>query len=109
MRSLFSLPRIVLYTDHQILKFLNNQRNIYSMLVRWTNFLQKFMFVIKYKSRATNYVLDVLSCRTVLLTMLREEIVGLDCSEELYEGDEDFGTTWPKCSTRQPAEDFPIS
>lgn len=53
--------------------------------------MQNFLFLIKHKSRVTNYLANALSLRIVLLIMLRENIVGLKYLKKIYKEDEDFG------------------
>lgn len=82
----------MLYNDQRAQKFLNSQRNVDSMHVKWTNFLQRYSFVIKHMSRPTNCVADALSRQLMLLTALQEEIFRLKFSKDLYkEEEEDFG------------------
>lgn len=40
----------VLFTDHQTLKFINNQNIINQMHARWFSYIQKFSFSLKHKS-----------------------------------------------------------
>lgn len=79
------------------------------MRTRWANYLQKFPFVIKLKSDATNWVTDALICRVALLTTLSQEVIGFEYLKELYEVDVDFGEIWVKFLAKQHMKDYHVT
>ncbi|PKU60243.1 hypothetical protein MA16_Dca024105 [Dendrobium catenatum] len=98
----------VLCCDHKALQYINTQKSINRMHARWILFLQKFSFVLKHKSGAQNRVADALSRRSMLITQLKAEFVGLECLQELYAEDDDFARSWLKCTNKEPDEDYSI-
>lgn len=84
----------VLYTDHEALKYFNNQRKLNRMHGRWISYLQRFSFILKYKYVQQNTVADALSRRAELLVTLKNEIIGFKHLKDLYAEDEDFKGIW---------------
>ncbi|GJS92033.1 RNA-directed DNA polymerase [Tanacetum coccineum] len=96
----------VVYSDHQSLKYFQTQRHLNKIHARWASFLEKFNYVIKHKSGASNKVADALSRKTTLLVTISNEVVGFDSIKELYASDEDFGNIWMELETKQHRGEF---
>lgn len=67
----------ILFCDHQSLRFLNPLRNLSRMYSRWVLVLQKFNFLFKHKKGKQNVVVDALSMRVHLLTVIKLILHGL--------------------------------
>lgn len=98
----------ILLTDHFSLKFLQSQKSISRMHARWLQFLQRFNFVLKHTSGNVNKVVDALSRKGTLLTLLQGEITAFDHITDLYATDQDFKHIWEKCLLHQPCLDYHI-
>jgi hypothetical protein len=70
--------------------------------------MQKFTFILKYKSGKQNKVADALSRRVALLVTLQSEITSLEHLRALYAEDEDFKEVKEKCMSKQLNADFHI-
>ncbi|GJU47931.1 ribonuclease H-like domain-containing protein [Tanacetum coccineum] len=92
----------VVYSDHQSLYYFHTQRHLNKIHARWTSFLEKFYYVIKHKSGASNKVADALSRKTTLLVTISNEVVGSDSIKELYTVIKMiFGNIWMELETKQ--------
>ncbi|KAK6115419.1 hypothetical protein DH2020_007688 [Rehmannia glutinosa] len=77
----------VLFTDHDSLKYISSQTNVFARHASWAAFLEQFMFVLRHKSGASNRVADALSRRHSLFTDLRVAVDGFDTFTSLYVAD----------------------
>lgn len=51
--------KLILFSNHFSLKFLQTQKTISRMHARWLSFIQRFNFVIKHKAGNTNVVASI--------------------------------------------------
>jgi len=72
------------------LKYLKGQHKLNPRHAKWVEFLESFLFVMKYKKGSSNVALDALSRQYSPLSLMKAHILGLQFLKELYEGDEDF-------------------
>ena len=87
----------VLYSDHEALKYINEQHKLKPRHAKWVELLQAFSFSIKHKAGVLNNVADALSRRYALVSTMKVRVVGFEVLKELYEEDEDFGEVWREC------------
>jgi len=64
----------VIHSDHESLKYLNCQHKLNKRHAKWMKFLEKFLYVIKYKKGNTNIVADALLRRHALFSKLIPEL-----------------------------------
>ncbi|PKI68375.1 hypothetical protein CRG98_011283 [Punica granatum] len=86
----------ILYIDHEALKHLHSQDKVSARHVSWVAYLERFTFVVKYKTGVTNRVVDVLSRRRSILNRMTVEIPGFSSFAELLEVDPHFSVTLAK-------------
>ena len=65
--------------------------------MKWVEFMQSYTFVLKHRSGRSNWVVDALSRRQLLLTVMQVEVVGFDELKNLYQEDLDFVEAWEAC------------
>lgn len=95
----YLLPNeFVLYTNHQALQYLNTQGKLNQRHLKWVEFLQSYIFVLKHRSGKYNRVADALSRRQLLLIEMQIEVIGFKKLKNLYPQDPDFAEAWKACT-----------
>jgi len=61
---------------------------------KWIEFIETFLYVIKYKQGKENIMVDALSRRYVLLSTLDARFLGFEHIKELYKDDSDFAKVY---------------
>ena len=74
----------MIHCDHESLKFLKSQGKLNKRHARWVEFLEQFSYVIKHKQGKANIVVDALSRRHSLLSILETKFLSFDHIKELY-------------------------
>jgi hypothetical protein len=64
---------------------------------KWVEFIETFLYVIKYKQGKENIVADALSRRYVLLHTMNTRLLGFEYVKELYDNDSDFIKIYNAC------------
>ncbi|RDX91862.1 Retrovirus-related Pol polyprotein from transposon 17.6, partial [Mucuna pruriens] len=91
-------PReFIIHFDHQSLEFLKSQGKLQKRHGKWSEFIEMFSYVIKYKKGKENTMADALSRRYALLTSLQTKLLGFKIIKDLYVNDSDFGQVWNSC------------
>ena len=103
--------QFVLYSDHNALRHLHDQKKVSDQHSRWIEYLQDYAFVIQHKKGKDNVVADDLSRRPSVLNMIRVHVTGFKQMVEAYADCLDFGKILHALSDGPTSEynDFYIS
>jgi hypothetical protein len=94
----YLLPEeFVIHSDHESLKHLKSQLKMNKRHAKWSEFIESFPYIIKYKKGKDNVVADALSQCHVLLSQLDAKILGLESIKDLYATDSYFVEPFLKC------------
>ena len=80
----------VIHTDHESLKHLKEQDKLNRRHAKWVEFIETFLYVIKYKQGKENIVANALSRRYALVSTLNAKLLGFEYVKELYANDYGF-------------------
>jgi hypothetical protein len=75
---------------------------------KWSEFIESFPYIVKYKKGQDNIVADALSRRHALLTQLDAKILGLESIKELYATDSYFAEPYAKCGNGKGWEKYHV-
>ena len=91
-------PReFVIHIDHESLKHLKGQDKLNKRHARWMEYIETFLYVIRYKQGKENIVADALSLRYVLLTFMSAKMLGFEYVKDMYADDADFSDVYKAC------------
>jgi hypothetical protein len=76
---------------------LKGQGKLNKMHAKWLEFIETFIYVIKYKQGKENIVADALSIRYAPVSTLNAKLLGFDYVKELYANDDDFASVYRAC------------
>ncbi|RDY11662.1 hypothetical protein CR513_03652, partial [Mucuna pruriens] len=79
------------------LRYLKGQHKLNKRHCKWVEFLEIFLYVIKYKQGKTKIVADVLSQRHMLIAMMEAKLPGFKSHNDLYMDDNDFKEAYDHC------------
>ena len=87
----------MIHTDHESLKHLKGQGKLNKRHARRMEFIETFLYVIRYKQGKENVVADALSRRYVLLTSISTKMLGFEYVKDMYANDADFANVYLAC------------
>ena len=87
----------VIHTDHESFEHFKSQHKLNKRHAHWSEFLEPFPYVIRYKKGKENVVADALSRRYVLISTLDAKLLGFEHIKQLYNDDLDFGENCRLC------------
>ena len=93
-------------SDHESLKHLKGQFKLIRRHAKWSEFIESFPYIVKYKKGKDNVVADALSRRHALLSQLDAKILGLESIKDLYATDTCFAESFLKCCDGKGWEKF---
>jgi len=103
----YLLPKeFVIHSDHESLKHLKGQLKLNKRHAKWSEFIESFPYIVKYKKGKENVVADALSRRHALLSQLDVKILGLENIKDLYATDSFFAEPFAKCCDVKGWEKF---
>jgi hypothetical protein len=94
----YLLPKeFIIHSDHESLKHLKGKLKLNKRHAKWSEFIESFPYIVKYKKGKDNVVTNALSRRQALLTQLDAKIFGLEGIKDLYATDSYFVDPFSKC------------
>ena len=96
LEALSVASRIVLYSDHMALRFLNSQKKLNSCHGNWVKFFQPYRYMIKHKTGVENKVADALSRRVSILVAVSNKVTRFERIKNDYESYPDFGKVYQR-------------
>ena len=80
----------MLYSDHEVLKYLNSQTRLNVRHRKWVEFHQIYTSVLKHNAGVENKLADGLSRRVMILIVMSAEVIGFDRLREEYDSCPNF-------------------
>ena len=84
------LPQeFVIFSNHEVLKYISSQKNLNIRHGRWIEFLQNYTYTLRHKG-VENKAVDALNRRLTILTILSNQVVRFEKIKTEYESCPDF-------------------
>jgi hypothetical protein len=94
----YLLPKeFIIHFDHESLKHLKGQLKLNKRHAKWSELIESFPYIVKYKKGKDNVFANPLSRRHALISQLDANILGLESIKKLYATDSYFAEPFSKC------------